>query len=76
MSPELHQRLQALEQQAEALALQAAALRQQVTALVSEADHQTVVERSKEPATLQFYGQAENETHADPEQRRKASRPR
>ena len=76
MTPELHQRLQVLEQQAEALALQAAALRQQVTALVSEADHSAVVERSEQPASLQFYGQTENTTDASTHPRGPARRSR
>ena len=51
----LHDRLRALEQTAEAAAITVAALRQQITALVSEAEHEEVVERSVPPAP-QFYG--------------------
>ena len=61
MSPELASRLRVLEQQAEALVLQAGALRQQVTALVSEAEHDTLVERAEPAPTVPteatgFYG--------------------
>jgi hypothetical protein len=51
----LHDRLRALEQTAEAASITVAALRQQITALVSEAEHEEMVERSAPPA-VQFYG--------------------
>jgi hypothetical protein len=58
MSPELRQRLQALEQTAEAAAITVAALRQQITALVSEAEHSEIAAKSSEaePPAPQFYG--------------------